>query len=56
MLLEFLDNLLLVRDGEGRSVEDLGELGVPLEDILEGRQGLCGGVEGVGLGGRGVLP
>lgn len=32
VLLQFLDNLLLVRDGEGRSVEDLAELGVLLEN------------------------
>jgi hypothetical protein len=56
VLLELLDNLLLVRDGERGSVEDLVKLGVLLEDSLKSLERLCGGVEGVGLGGRGVLP
>lgn len=56
MLLELLDNLLLVGDGERGSVEDLAELGVLLENTLESLERLRGGVEGVGLRGRGVLP
>jgi hypothetical protein len=55
VLLELLDNLLLVRGGERGSMEDLGELGVPLEDALEVRERLGGGLEGVGLCGRSVL-
>ena len=56
VLLELLDNLLLVGDGERGSVEDLAELGVLLENTLESLERLRGGVEGVGLRGRGVLP
>lgn len=56
VLLEFLDNLLLVRDGEGGGVQDLAELGVLLENCRERLERLCGGVEGVGFGGCGVLP
>ena len=55
MLLELLDNLLLVGDGEGGCAEDLSELGVLLEDGGELLERLCGVVEGVGLGGSGVL-
>lgn len=55
MLLELLDNLLLVGDGEGGSAEDLSELLILLEDSGELLEGLCGVVEGVGLGGSGVL-
>jgi hypothetical protein len=56
VLLELLDNLLLVGDGERGSVEDLAELGVLLENTLESLERLCGGVEGVGLRGGRVLP
>ena len=56
MLLELLDNLLIVGDGERGSVEDLAELGVLLENTLESLERLRGGVEGVGLRGGRVLP
>lgn len=39
-LLELLDDLLLVADGEGRRVQDGGELLVPLEDFAELTEGL----------------
>ena len=55
VLLELLDNLLLVGDGEGGGAEDLGELRIALEDGAELLERLCGVVEGVGLGGSGVL-
>jgi hypothetical protein len=55
VLLELLDNLLLVGDGQGGCAEDLSELGVLLEDGGELLERLCGGVEGAGLGGSGVL-
>jgi hypothetical protein len=55
VLLELLDNLLLVRDGEGGGVEDVAKLGVLLEDALEGAQRLAGSVEGVGFRGGRVL-
>jgi hypothetical protein len=55
VLLELLDNLLLVLDGEGGCAEDLSELGILLEDGGELLERLCGGIEGVGLGGSGVL-
>lgn len=55
MLLELLDDLLLVGDGEGGGAEDLSELGIPLEDSAELLERLCGVVESGGLGGSGVL-
>jgi hypothetical protein len=55
VLLQFLDNLLLVRDGEGGGVQDLGELGVLLEDGRERLERLGRGVESVGLCRRGEL-
>jgi hypothetical protein len=39
-LLQLLDDLLLVADGEGGGVEDGGELGVLLEDVAERQEGL----------------
>lgn len=55
MLLEFLDDLLLVGDGEGGRAQNLDELGVLLEDACERLKRLCGGVKDVGFRGRGVL-
>lgn len=55
MLLELLDDLLLVGDGQGGCAEDLSELGILLEDSSELLERLCGVVEGAGLGGSGVL-
>lgn len=55
VLLELLDDLLLVLDGESGCAEDLSKLGVPLEDGGELLKRLCGSIEGVGLGGGGVL-
>lgn len=55
VLLELLDDLLLVLDGESGCAEDLSELGVPLEDGRKLLERLRGAIEGVGLGGSGVL-
>lgn len=55
MLLELLDDLLLVGDGEGGGAEDLDELLILLEDGAKRLERLRGVVEGVGLGGSGVL-
>lgn len=55
MLLELLDDLLLVGDGESGCTEDLSELGILLEDSTELLERLCGVVKGAGLGGSGVL-
>ena len=55
MLLELLDDLLLVGDGQGGCAEDLSELGILLEDNRELLERLCGSVEGAGLGGGSVL-
>lgn len=55
MLGQFLDNLLLVRDGERGCGEDLGELGILFENLAEGVERFGSRVEGVGFGGCGVL-
>ena len=55
MLLELLNDLLLVGDGQGRCAEDLSELNILLEDSRELLKRLCGVVEGAGLGGSSVL-
>lgn len=55
MLLELLDDLLLVGNGESGSAEDLSELLILLENGTELLERLGGVVEGVGLGGSGVL-
>lgn len=49
------DNRLLVLRREGRVLEDGGELGVVLEDGLEGRKGVLDGGESRRLDGSGVL-
>lgn len=54
-LLQLLDDLLLVGHGERRSAEDGGQLGVGLQGLAEGSDGLGGLVEGSGLGGGSVL-
>jgi hypothetical protein len=54
-LLELLDDLLLVGNGQGRSVEDGDQLGVGLQGLAEGSDSLGGLVEGSGLGGSSVL-
>jgi hypothetical protein len=54
-LLELLDDLLLVGNGQGRSAEDGDQLGVGLQGLAEGSDGLGGLVEGSGLGGGSVL-
>lgn len=54
-LLELLDDLLLVGNGQGRSAEDGGQLGVGLQGLAEGSDSLGGLVEGSGLGGSSVL-
>lgn len=54
-LLQLLDDLLLVGHGEGRSAEDGDQLGVGLQGLAEGSDGLGGLVEGSGLGGGSVL-
>ena len=55
VLLQLGNNLLLVRNGERRRMEDDGELGVLLEYIGEGVERFGRGVEGAGFDGRGVL-
>lgn len=55
VLLKFLDDLLLVVGSQRWGAQDLSELGVLLENSGEGFERLCGGVENVGFGGRGVL-
>lgn len=54
-LLELLDDLLLVGNGQGRSVEDGDQLGVGLQGLAKGSDSLGGLVEGSGLGGSSVL-
>jgi hypothetical protein len=54
-LLELLDDLLLIGNGQGRSAEDGDQLGVGLQGLAEGSDGLGGLVEGSGLGGSSVL-
>lgn len=54
-LLELLNDLLLVGDGQGGSAEDGGQLGVGLQGLAEVGDGLGGLVESRGLGGGGVL-
>lgn len=54
-LLQFLDDLLLVANGEGGGVQDRGELGVLLEDFAELCKGLGDLVEGGGFGRGSVL-
>lgn len=53
--LELRDDLLLVGVGESRGTEDGDQLGVGLQGLAEGSEGLGGRVEGGGLGGGGVL-
>lgn len=54
-LLELLNDLLLVGLGEGRGVQDGGELGVLLESLVEVGKSLGGRVESGGLNGSSVL-
>lgn len=54
-LLELLDDLLLVGNGQGRSAEDGDQLGVGLQGLAESSDSLGGLVEGSGLGGSSVL-
>jgi hypothetical protein len=54
-LLELLDDLLLVGNGQGRSAEDGNQLGVGLQGLAKGSDSLSGLVEGSGLGGSSVL-
>lgn len=54
-LLELADDLLLVLDGEGGRGQDLLQLRVLLEGGLQVLHGAGDGLEGGGLGGRGVL-
>lgn len=54
-LLELLNDLLLVGDGQGGSAEDGVQLGVGLQGLAEAGDGLGGLVEGGGLGGSLVL-
>lgn len=54
-LLELGDDLRLVGVGEGRGTEDGDQLGVGLQGLAEGSDGLGGRVEGGGLGGCSVL-
>jgi len=55
VLLQFLDDLLLVRDREGGGVEDFGELGVLFEDAGKLVERLGRGVERIRLRGCRVL-
>ena len=58
MFLEFADDSVFVRRGEGRGVQDLIQFGILFEDVGEGEDGFgdrferggfgCGGVLGVG--------
>jgi hypothetical protein len=52
---ELLDDGRLVLVAECRGGQDGGELGVGLESLVEGFEGLSDGLEVVGLGGCGVL-
>lgn len=54
-LFELLNDLVLVRGGEGGRVQDRGELGVLCEDGGQGGEGLGRRVEAGGLGCCGVL-
>lgn len=54
-LLELGDDLELVVVGEGRGTEDGTELGVGLQGLIEGSDGLGGLVKGRRLGGSSVL-
>lgn len=55
LLEELGDNLALVLGRQGGCIEDGGELGVGLELLTEGVEGLCGRVERGALGCGGVL-
>jgi hypothetical protein len=54
-LLQLLDDLLLVADGEGRRVQDGSELLIALEDLAELSEGLRDLIEGRRFGGGSVL-
>ena len=49
VLLKLRNDLLLIRDGEGRGAENLNELWVLLEQSLESLERLRGGVKDVGF-------
>lgn len=54
-LLQLLDDLLLVADGEGGRGDDAGQLAVGLEGLTESGEGLGGRVESGSLGRGSVL-
>lgn len=54
-LLQFLDDVGLIGHAQGWGIEDDGELGVLLEDVGEGAEGLGGWFQAGGFGGGGVL-